>query len=76
MTGNVKVGKDCSSILIVLEEQLDSLLDNPAGLLGQLDFKKSQKKPINVNLPLSVQVKFQILFRKFTSKVNGCIMSF
>ena len=56
MTGNVKVGKDCSSILIVLEEQLDSLLDNPAGLLGQLDFKKSQKKPINVNLPLSVQV--------------------
>ena len=56
MTGNVKVGTDCSSILIGLEEQLDSLLDNPAGLLGQLDFRKGQKKQINVNLPVSVQV--------------------
>ena len=58
MTGNVKVGTDCSSILIGLEEQFDSLLDNPAGLLGQLDFRKGQKKQINVNLPVSVQVQF------------------
>ena len=56
MTGNVKVGSDCSSIFIGLEEQLDSLFDNPAGLLGQLDFRKGRKKQINVNLPVSVQV--------------------
>ena len=56
MTGNVKVGTDCSSILIGLKEHLDSQLDNPAGLLGQLEFRKGQKKQINVNLPVSVQV--------------------
>ena len=58
MTGTTKIGKDCDSLSIGFEQRIGSILDNPAGLLGKLDFRRIPQKEINVDLPISVQVYF------------------